>query len=132
MRVIEATALSKEYGSRRALDRLSLGVEEGDIFGFLRPNGAGKMTTISILSGLLAPTDGSATVAGIDVPRHPRAIKRIVGVLPEIQGYYGWMTGEEYLGVSIPSGPKRAEGCKRRMREIENFLRHFPTSRRHG
>ncbi|MFL6032801.1 MAG: ABC transporter ATP-binding protein [Rubrobacteraceae bacterium] len=97
MRIIEATALSKEYGSRRALDRLSLGVKEGEIFGFLGPNGAGKTTTIRILSGLLAPTDGRASVAGIDVTRHPQAIKRIVGVVPETQGYYGWMTGEEYL-----------------------------------
>ena len=97
MRIIETTALSKEYGSRRALDGLSLSVEEGDIFGFLGPNGAGKTTTIRILSGLLAPTDGRALLAGIDVTRHPQAIKRIVGVLPESQGYYDWMSGEEYL-----------------------------------
>src|SRR5919202_7138969 len=97
MKIIEITDLSKEYGSRRALDGLSLSVEEGDIFGFLGPNGAGKTTTIRILSGLLAPTDGMAWVAGIDVTRYPQAIKRTVGVLPESQGYYGWMTGEEYL-----------------------------------
>src|SRR3954469_10444109 len=71
MRIIEATNLSKEYGSCRALDGLSLGVEEGEIFGFLGPNGAGKTTTIRILSGLLAPTDGRASVAGVDVNRPP-------------------------------------------------------------
>jgi ABC-2 type transport system ATP-binding protein len=97
MRIVETRDLSKEYGSRRALDELSLSVEEGDVFGFLGPNGAGKTTTIRILSGLLAPTSGTVSVAGIDVTRHPQAIKRIVGVLPESQGYYGWMTGEEYL-----------------------------------
>jgi ABC-2 type transport system ATP-binding protein len=97
MRIVKTRDLSKEYGSRRALDGLSLSVEEGDVFGFLGPNGAGKTTTIRILSGLLAPTSGTVSVAGIDVTRHPQAIKRIVGVLPESQGYYGWMTGEEYL-----------------------------------
>ena len=98
MRIVETRDLSKEYGSRCALDGLSLGVEVGDVFGFLGPNGAGKTTTIRILSGRLAPTSGTVSVAGIDVTRHPQAIKRIVGVLPESQGYYGWMTGEEYLG----------------------------------
>ena len=98
MRIIEIRGLSKEYGSSRALDGLSLGVEEGDIFGFLGPNGAGKTTTIGILAGPLTPDDGKAWVAGIDVTRCPQAIKRFVGVLPESQGYYDWMTGEEYLG----------------------------------
>src|SRR4051794_28025666 len=97
MRIVETRDLSKEYGSQRALDGLSLSVEEGEVFGFLGPNGAGKTTTIRILSGLLSPTSGTASVAGIDVARPPQAKKRIVGVLPESQGYYGWMTGEESL-----------------------------------
>ncbi len=97
MKMIEATKLGKDYGERRALDGLSLGVQEGDIFGFLGPNGAGKTTTIRILTGLLSPSDGRAYVAGMDVARNPEAVKRAVGVLPESQGYYGWMTGREYL-----------------------------------
>jgi ABC-2 type transport system ATP-binding protein len=97
MSVVEASGLTKSYGGRPALDGLSLDVAVGDIFGFLGPNGAGKTTTIRILTGLLAPTGGRARVAGIDVLEDPRAVKRVVGVLPESQGYYGWMTGEEYL-----------------------------------
>ncbi len=97
MKAIETSGLTKSYGERLALDGLSLGVEEGDIFGFLGPNGAGKTTTIRILTGLLAPTDGRARVAGMDVSEDPRAVKRVVGALPESQGYYEWMTGEEYL-----------------------------------
>src|SRR3954453_19313100 len=97
MRTVEASGLTKSYGGRLALDGLSLSVEEGDIFGFLGPNGAGKTTTIRILTGLLAPTGGRARVAGMDVSENPRAVKRVVGVLPENQGYYGWMTGDEYL-----------------------------------
>ncbi len=95
--MIEATNLWKEYGGRRALDGVSLGVREGDIFGFLGPNGAGKTTTIRVLTGLLSPSGGRAYVAGMDVARNPEAVKRSVGVLPESQGYYGWMTGLEYL-----------------------------------
>ena len=97
MKTVEASGLTKSYGGRLALDGLSLSVEEGDIFGFLGPNGAGKTTTIRILTGLLAPTGGRARVAGIDVSENPQAIKRVVGALPESQGYYGWMSGEEYL-----------------------------------
>ncbi len=97
MKTVEAFGLTKSYGGRPALSGLSLGVEEGDIFGFLGPNGAGKTTTIRILTGLLEPDSGEACVAGMDVSAHPRAVKRAVGVLPESQGYYGWMTGQEYL-----------------------------------
>jgi ABC-2 type transport system ATP-binding protein len=97
VKAIEAVGLSKSFGERRAVDGLSFSVEEGGIFGFLGPNGAGKTTTIRMLSGLLISTGGRAYVGGLDVQENPRAIKRLVGVLPESQGYYGWMTGEEYL-----------------------------------
>jgi len=97
MKTIEASGLTKCYGERPALSELSLGVEDGDIFGFLGPNGAGKTTTIRVLTGLLRPDSVETRVAGMDVATHPRAVKRAVGVLPENQGYYGWMTGEEYL-----------------------------------
>jgi ABC-2 type transport system ATP-binding protein len=97
MKVIEAIELRKHFGERQAVDGLSFSVEEGDIFGFLGPNGAGKTTTIRMLTGLLVPTSGKACVGGLDVEENPRAVKCIVGVLPESQGYYGWMTGEEYL-----------------------------------
>jgi ABC-2 type transport system ATP-binding protein len=96
-KMIETVGLTKEFGGRQAVDDLSLVVEEGDIFGFLGPNGAGKTTTIRLLTGLLSPTAGRAMVARVDATRYPQAVKRIVGVLPESQGYYGWMTGREYL-----------------------------------
>jgi ABC-2 type transport system ATP-binding protein len=97
MKMIEAIGLRKNFGERRAVDGLSFSVEEGEIFGFLGPNGAGKTTTIRILTGLLKPTSGKAYVGGLEVEEYPQVVKRIVGVLPESQGYYGWMTGEEYL-----------------------------------
>lgn len=97
MKVVEAVELRKSFGERRAVDGLSFSIEDGEIFGFLGPNGAGKTTTIRMLTGLLTPTSGKACVGGLDVEENPRAVKRIVGVLPESQGYYSWMTGEEYL-----------------------------------
>lgn len=113
MKMIEATDLAKDYGGRVALAGLSLNVEQGDVFGFLGPNGAGKTTTIRILSGLIVPTGGQALVAGMDVSRDQRSVKRVVGVLPESQGYYGWMTGEEFLAYfgrlhGIPDPEQRA------------------------
>jgi ABC-2 type transport system ATP-binding protein len=97
VKVIEAARLSKNFGERQAVDGLSFSIEEGDIFGFLGPNGAGKTTTIRMLTGLLKPTSGKAYVRGLDVEKNPQVVKRFVGVLPESQGYYGWMTGYEYL-----------------------------------
>lgn len=117
MKVVEIAGLTKEYGSHRALDGLDLNVEGGDIFGFLGPNGAGKTTTIRTLAGLLTPTEGRIRVAGIDVVRDPQAVRRVVGVLPESQGYYGWMTGEEYL---VYFG--RLHGVRDPLRKAEELL----------
>lgn len=114
MNTIEASSLTKSYGERTAISGLSLSVEEGDIFGFLGPNGAGKTTTIRIFTGLLEADSGEARVAGIDVAKYPGAVKRAVGVLPESQGYYGWMTGKEYLSYfaelyGVPNAGRRAK-----------------------
>lgn len=94
---VQAEGLTKLFGSTLALDHLDLEVEEGEIFGFLGPNGAGKTTTIRILSCLLAPTSGSASVAGYDVVHQPREVRQNVGLLPELPGLYERMTAYENL-----------------------------------
>lgn len=127
MKMIEATNLRKDYGERRALDGLSLGVREGDVFGFLGPNGAGKTTTIRILTGLLSPSGGRAYVAGMDAARNPEAVKRAVGVLPESQGYYGWMTGREYLEYF-----GRLYGCSNPRPRAESLLEAVGLGERGG
>jgi ABC-2 type transport system ATP-binding protein len=88
--------LHKHYGSVRALDGLSLKVEEGTVFGFLGPNGAGKSTTLRILTGLARPTSGSAQIAGIDVVARDHLSAKI-GYLPEDPTFYGWMTPLEFM-----------------------------------
>lgn len=92
--------LVKEYGSHRAVDNLSFGVPWGEFFGFLGPNGAGKSTTMSILCGLLRPTDGAVEVAGHDVLRNPVAVKSMIGVLPEEPVLYERLSGKEMLWYS--------------------------------
>ena len=82
MALIEAIGLSKHYGAVKALDQLDLAVEPG-IIGLVGANGAGKSTLIKILLGILSPTSGRATVMGMDSVRDTRAIRQIVGYMPE-------------------------------------------------
>ena len=95
--MIATQELTKKYQDVLALDRLNLVVEAGEIFGYIGPNGAGKTTTIRILSGLMRPTSGQATVAGVDVVRHPQEAKKVVGYMPDVFGVYQGMRVWEYL-----------------------------------
>jgi len=94
---IEASGLTKRFGSILALDRLNLLVPRGSVFGLLGPNGAGKTTTIRILTGLARPTAGSAFVAGIEVGLDEPKLRRRIGYLDQDPRFYGWMTGRELL-----------------------------------
>lgn len=95
--VVEIRELTKKYGNFTALDRLSMSVERGQILGFIGPNGAGKTTTIKILVGLVRPTSGSASIAGVDCVANARQIKRLVGYMPDTFGGYSNMRVWEYL-----------------------------------
>ena len=95
--VIETTDLTKRYGSFAALDGLTLTVERGQILGLIGPNGAGKTTAIRILVGLARPTSGVARVAGVDCATDPRAVKRLLGYMPDTFGGYDNMRVAEYL-----------------------------------
>ena len=95
--VIRTRRLTKKYGNLTAVDRLDVEVYPGEIFGLLGQNGAGKTTTILMLLGLSEPTDGEASVMGLDPARDPRQVKRRVGYLPDAVGFYGNMTGRQNL-----------------------------------
>ena len=97
MEAIETKALSKRYGDVLALDGLDLTVKEGSVFGFLGPNGAGKTTTVKLLTGLSQPTSGRAWVAGEEVTPRAVSFRSKIGYLPDVPGFYGWMTGREFL-----------------------------------
>jgi ABC-2 type transport system ATP-binding protein len=99
MKSVTAENLVKTYdkGSVRALDGLSLDVEEGTVLGVLGPNGAGKTTTVRILATLLAPDSGSATVAGIDVIKYPDKVREVIGLSGQYAAVDETLTGWDNL-----------------------------------
>jgi ABC-2 type transport system ATP-binding protein len=115
--VISTRALSKQYGSIRALTDLTLDVSEGEIFGFLGPNGAGKSTMIRVLLGYLHATHGEASVLGMDVRHESVGIRRQTGYLPGGIALYDSLTGEQVLDYLVDmqgrAPYRRAELCER-------------------
>ncbi len=95
--MIEVKNLTKEYGTTKAIDNVSFSVNKGDVVGFLGPNGAGKSTTMKIITGFMAPSDGSASVAGFDVFENPIEVKKRIGYLPETPPVYSDLYVTEYL-----------------------------------
>lgn len=95
--MIEVEGLTKDYGSRRAIDNLTFNARKGEVLGFLGPNGAGKTTTMRILTGYMPPTSGAARVAGFDVVDQSLEVRKRVGYLPETVPLYPDMTVFEYL-----------------------------------
>nr|WP_294900456.1 ABC transporter ATP-binding protein [uncultured Pedobacter sp.] len=95
--IIQLQHLSKTYGTKMAVDNLSLDVNRGEIFGLLGPNGAGKTTTILMMLGLTEPSAGKAMVCGYDATSNPIKVKRKVGYMPDSVGFYDNMTALENL-----------------------------------
>jgi ABC-2 type transport system ATP-binding protein len=95
--LIDVQDLTKSYGDRPAVDRITFSVPRGEILGFLGPNGAGKSTTMRILTGYLSATSGSASVAGFDVFSHPLEVRRRIGYLPENNPLYNEMRVAAFL-----------------------------------
>jgi len=89
--------LTKKYGTTTAVDRISLTVDTGEVFGLLGPNGSGKTTTILMLMGLTDVTSGTAEVLGLDPARQPLAVKRRIGYMPDAVGFYDNMTARQNL-----------------------------------
>jgi ABC-2 type transport system ATP-binding protein len=95
--MIRTEGLTKDFGSRRAIDKLSFEANQGEIVGFLGPNGAGKTTTMRILAGFMPPTFGTAQIAGFDVVEESIEVRKRVGYLPETVPLYQEMTVFGYL-----------------------------------
>ncbi len=98
--MITLTNLTKQYGRTRAVNHISLAVARGEIFGFIGPNGAGKTTTIRIMGGILAPTEGTVLIDGIDMAREPEKAKRKIGFIPDRPFLYEKLTGLEFMRFS--------------------------------
>ena len=95
--MIEAHALTRRFGTFTAVSQLSLSVPAGSVLALLGPNGAGKTTTVRMLAGLLAPTEGEATVAGYDIRHEPDAVRACVGLMTDVPGLFEQMTVPAYL-----------------------------------
>jgi ABC-2 type transport system ATP-binding protein len=99
--VIVADQLTKWYGPRLAVDRVSLQVEAGEVMGLLGPNGSGKTTILRILTGYVLPSSGTARIADLDVVDDALAARARVGYVPEDVPLYGWMSVREFLAFMV-------------------------------
>ena len=97
MNAIETHELTRMFGERLAVDRLTLAIPTGAVFGFLGPNGAGKTTTVRMLTALISPTSGSALVNGQPLGAGNQAIRRSVGILTETPGLYDRLSARQNL-----------------------------------
>jgi ABC-2 type transport system ATP-binding protein len=96
--MIELNGVSKTYGGRiKALDKISLKIEPGCIYGFLGPNGAGKTTAIKLITGIIKPDGGRITVDGVDVEKEPLKAKKSIGFVPDDPNVFLRLKGIEYL-----------------------------------
>ena len=109
---VSAQGLSRKFGTRTAVDGVSLELKRGEILGFLGPNGAGKTTTMQMLTGNLAPSMGSITICGVDLLDHPVAAKARIGYLPETPPLYRELTVREDVerAARLHGVPKTARG----------------------
>src|SRR4051794_34396861 len=120
--VITASGLVKSYGRLRALDGLDLAVPEGTILGLLGPNGAGKTTAVRILTTLLKPDAGSATVAGLDVVNQPGKVREKLGLSGQYAAVDEYLTGYENLQmVGRLYGLSRADARQRARELLDQF-----------
>ena len=113
--MIRTQDLTKTYGELHAIENLTLELDEGDLFGFIGPNGSGKTTTMRILATLLQPSWGEAYVCGHSIYTNPKEIRRLIGYMPDFFGVYDDMKVIEYLEFFAAAyrikGPQRRKIC---------------------
>jgi ABC-2 type transport system ATP-binding protein len=120
MNAIETNELTRSFGTLVAVDHLTLSIPEGSVFGFLGPNGAGKTTTVRMLAALIAPTGGTASVAGYKLGEQDQSIRRSVGILTEMPGLYDRLSAFENL---VFFGQLYDLDARRAAQQAERFLR---------
>ena len=121
--MIETRQLTKRYGNLIAVNEINLSLKEGDVFGFIGPNGSGKTTTMRMLATLLSPDYGEAYVCGKSIYSNPREIRRLVGYMPDFFGVYDDMTVIEYLEFFASAyrinGPGRRKVCEDKLELVD-------------
>jgi ABC-2 type transport system ATP-binding protein len=120
--MIELNDVTKKYGPKTALSRLTLKIESGELFAFLGPNGAGKTTTIKLMCGLLYPTEGTVRVCGFDMSSQGDQARQQISYVPDQPYLYEKLTGREFLKfIADMYGLSEAHGQTRIAAMIELF-----------
>src|SRR5262249_24364887 len=118
--MIELLGVTKQFGSKRAVDGLDLSVPAGELFAFLGPNGAGKTTTIKMICGLLAPSAATVRVGGLDAST-PQA-RQLLGYVPDQPYLYDKLTGREFLKFVVEMyGLERRRAVQQILQLIDTF-----------
>jgi len=121
--VIVTRNLTKRYGDLIAVNNLDLKLDQGDVFGFIGPNGSGKTTTMRMIATLLSPDYGEAYVCGQSIYTNPQEIRRLVGFMPDFFGVYDDMTVIEYLEFFAAAyrinGPARRKVCEEKLELVD-------------
>ena len=112
--------MSKNFGKVIALDGVDLEIVSGEFFGFFGPNGAGKTTLLRILTGQLEPSQGTASVMGIDLPDGAVGVRAKVGVVPEFESPPSFLTGDEYLNFVC-----KARGIEDAAPRVDRWVEFF-------
>jgi len=122
MNAIEVEKLKKSFGDFQAVQNASFNADSGEILSLLGPNGAGKSTTISMLSGLLAPTNGDASIMGHSVTKEPKAAKKSLGVVPQDIALYPDLSARENLIFWGKMYGLRGAALKTRVDEVLDII----------
>ena len=120
--MIEIENLAKSFGKTKAVDGLSLKIEDGGLYGFVGPNGAGKTTTMKIISGLLQADLGSVTINGIDAVKNVKKIRRMIGYVPDFFGVYDNLKVLEYIEFFASAYNIVGRGAERKCYRLLNEL----------
>lgn len=119
---VETHGLTRRFGALTAVQDLTIRIEKGEVFGLLGPNGSGKTTTIRMLCGLLEPTAGSATVAGVDVTVAPEQIRQRIGYMSQRFGLYEDLTVSENLNFYAGIYELKGDARRRRVAAVVAFV----------
>lgn len=124
--MIEVIDLVKRYGSFTAVDRLSLSVPRGTLFGFLGPNGAGKTTTMRMIAQILRPTAGEIRIGGMSTWEQPQVIKNMIGYIPDRPYVYDKLTGAEFVRFVAALYGQEGPALERRLFELLEIFELTP------
>lgn len=121
--MIETIKLTKRYGDLIAANEITINLNQGDVFGFIGPNGSGKTTTMRMIATLLNPDYGECYVCGKSIYTNPEEIRRLVGYMPDFFGVYDDMTVMEYLEFFASTyrinGPERRKICEEKLELVD-------------